>query len=184
MEIIQKFHDIELNNTPKTRILNILNNPYIINACPYLVTWLRSLEKIIKFPIFYLELKIYSYNFDQLLQCTSLPIVIDYYEHCLFNSSAPLCEPEAPVPISRPVDCSAMVVDWTKTQVENWLNEKDVDSLIRGNLSPMSGKILAQLYEMQTVCPEFFYRSISSEHQVSTGKVAHFAYELKSLFRK
>ncbi len=102
----------------------------------------------------------------------------------LLNSSAPLSKPEVPVPIIRPVDTSPMIIDWTKTQVENWLNEKDVDPVIRGNLSPLSGKILAQLYEMQSVCPEFFYRSISSEHQVSTGKVAHFAYELKSLFRK
>lgn len=74
------------------------------------------------------------------------------------------------------------VLKWSPKKVETWLTEKRIHEVIIQNIVPCSGKILAQLYEMQSQCPSFFYGSITSNQQVPTSQVATFAFELKSLF--
>ena len=77
-------------------------------------------------------------------------------------------------------------LEWNESQVENWLNERAVNTTIQTNVMPCDGKILNQIYSMLSDAPEFFYCSISSRPdsiQIPTLRdLAQFAYELKSLF--
>ena len=76
-----------------------------------------------------------------------------------------------------------IIENWSEQEVENWLNEKKIHSVICENVKPSNGNILKQLYLMQQNAPEFFYSSISSNKQIATREVALFAYELKILFK-
>jgi hypothetical protein len=74
------------------------------------------------------------------------------------------------------------IENWNEKQVDDWLNEKKIHPVIVENVRPSNGKLLSQLFSMQQEAPEFFYSSISSNKQIVTREIAHFAFELKTLF--
>jgi len=77
---------------------------------------------------------------------------------------------------------AARIESWSTKDVEDWLKEKKVERVIADNIHSADGKILCQIYKMQSSCPEFFYCSVSSNHQATMVQVAKFGYELKLLF--
>lgn len=74
-------------------------------------------------------------------------------------------------------------LNWNESDVEKWLKEKEINTVIVRNVIPCNGRILHQLYSMQCEAPEFFYKSISSNESIPTKDVAIFAFELKKIFQ-
>jgi len=77
---------------------------------------------------------------------------------------------------------AARIESWSIKDVEDWLREKEIEQVIADNIHSADGKILCQIYKMQSNCPEFFYSSVSSNHQATMVQVAKFGYELSVLF--
>lgn len=75
------------------------------------------------------------------------------------------------------------VNNWSESDVEKWLREKQINPVITQNVFPCNGQILNQLYSIQSEAPEFFYKSISSNQSIPTKDVAIFTFELKRLFQ-
>ena len=75
------------------------------------------------------------------------------------------------------------VNNWSESEVEKWLREKQINPVITQNVFPCNGQILNQLYSIQSEAPEFFYKSISSNQSIPTKDVAFFTFELKRLFQ-
>ena len=74
----------------------------------------------------------------------------------------------------------AMTVD----EVANWFTKAGIHKSLADNLTPCTGQVLHQLFEMLAYNPEFFYGSLKTS--VSSLKdlmhLAHFCAELKNLF--
>jgi hypothetical protein len=72
---------------------------------------------------------------------------------------------------------------WNQEQVENWIREKTFSELIVKNVCPCDGSLLEQYYIMSQSTPEFFFKSLNPNGQVSLRECALFAKELKILFK-
>ncbi len=76
------------------------------------------------------------------------------------------------------------VLDWTESQVSEWLKEKKIHKKIVDNITPCNGKLLSQLYSIKSEAPEFFYHSVASNKTLSTIDIVLFVSELTNLFGK
>lgn len=86
-------------------------------------------------------------------------------------------------PVDNDTTTSSKTLEWSEKNVEKWLNEKKINSIIIRNVYPCNGQILHQLFVMQCEAPEFFYKSISSNELIPTRDIAFFSLELKQLFQ-
>lgn len=76
------------------------------------------------------------------------------------------------------------VLDWTESQVNEWLKEKKIHKKIVDNITPCNGKLLNQLYSIKSEAPEFFYHSVASNKTLPTIEIVLFVSELTNLFGK
>jgi hypothetical protein len=79
---------------------------------------------------------------------------------------------------------SKKVLDWTESQVNEWLKEKKIHKKIIENITPCNGKLLGQLYSIKSEAPEFFYHSVASNKTLPTIEIVLFVSELTNLFGK
>lgn len=70
---------------------------------------------------------------------------------------------------------------WDEINVEKWLNENDL-KVVYDALKPLNGKVLYQMYQLQTYTPEFFFKSLTKTENVDIKSVAFFSSLLKDLF--
>ena len=126
-------------------------------------------------------------------------IYIDFIKHELNVGCKRLIkEIEETIPTNKPIrenttqssgsavdsscTAAARIESWSTKDVEVWLKEKEIEQVITDNILSADGKILYQIYKLQSSCPEFFYSSVSSNHQATMVQVATFGYELSVLF--
>lgn len=99
---------------------------------------------------------------------------IQKQEPVLTTISTPLVSITETPSLDRPID-------WTNDRVEKWFIEKNLLD-IHNELKPINGKVLNQLNQLQKFTPEFFYKSITKNHQLNAISVANFANFLQELF--
>jgi hypothetical protein len=76
------------------------------------------------------------------------------------------------------------VLNWSEKQVQNWFEEKKVDTAIWAIIKPCNGELLHQLFTLQIGCPEFFFQSITKNSKVDLRKALVFSLNLKKLFEQ
>ena len=87
-------------------------------------------------------------------------------------------------PLKSPKKNIELVLEWNVEKVNQWLDEKKINSKIIESIQPCDGALLNQFFEMQSSCPEFFYSSISVNKTIPFREVALFGFQLKKLFNQ
>jgi hypothetical protein len=74
------------------------------------------------------------------------------------------------------------LISWTVDDVNKWIDEKKIHKIIKENIAPCNGELLSQYYGIYKNAPEFFFRSINPNAQLTLKDSAHFLNELSKLF--
>jgi hypothetical protein len=116
-----------------------------------------------------------KYTLDDSLNKLKSQIKLNANKKELTNQQAPVSNME------KPLSKSSEVVDWTNEQVEKWFIERNFIDVFN-ELKPINAKVLNQLNQLQKFTPEFFYKSITKNHELNLLLVASFASSLQELF--
>jgi hypothetical protein len=79
------------------------------------------------------------------------------------------------------------ILNWSKEDVNKWLNEKEICTGLRNLVFKCDGKLLHELYLIKLESPDFFFKSLKTKNlmlnnSITLRDVAHFSSEIKILF--
>ncbi len=66
--------------------------------------------------------------------------------------------------------------------VSKWLNNYQFNKQIQKNLQNFDGELLQQLYTIYKDAPEYYFKTLSQNHQIDLFSVVKFTNELNKLF--
>jgi hypothetical protein len=72
--------------------------------------------------------------------------------------------------------------EWTATDVDKWLDEKQFHEDVIRSVRPSNGKLLYSMYKMLETAPEAFYASLNKSSSVTLRDLVYFSSELKNLY--
>ena len=76
------------------------------------------------------------------------------------------------------------VDNWSETEVKDWFVKNNINVAILDHLSPCSGIVLKQVYDMKKTAPEFFYHSLEKSKGVNLSSLSVFTHFLLKLFEE
>ena len=76
------------------------------------------------------------------------------------------------------------VDDWSETEVKEWFVKNNINISILEHLSPCSGVVLKQMFEMRKIAPEFFYHSLEKANRINLSALTLFTHFLVKLMEE
>ena len=77
---------------------------------------------------------------------------------------------------------SNSIVKWSETEVKEWFIKNSINLAILEYLSPCSGIVLKQIFDMKNNAPEFFYNSLKEVKGANISAISLFSHFLVLLF--
>lgn len=75
------------------------------------------------------------------------------------------------------------VEQWSEYQVKEWFESNQIDQRLINDLTPCTGIVLKELYEMRRDAPEAFFQTLNSNKDVKfLPSVLKFCHCLKTIF--
>jgi hypothetical protein len=74
--------------------------------------------------------------------------------------------------------------DWSEAEVKEWFIKNNVNLAILEHLSPCSGVVLRQMFEMRKIAPEFFYQSLKEIKGINLSALTLFTHFLVKLMEE
>ena len=71
---------------------------------------------------------------------------------------------------------------WSTYNIESWFRSNKLDMEMLENFYPLNGEILAQLYEIRSMAPHFFYKSFKKSKTDNMKEISTFSFCLFKLF--
>lgn len=100
------------------------------------------------------------------------------------NVAKPIKESSSENKTEKTTDEKPKIINWTKSEVQNWLKEKNVHNSIVNSLQDSDGEILYQSYKMYLKTPQLFYDILMKESnsQLRLIDLLKFTSQLEKLF--
>jgi hypothetical protein len=71
---------------------------------------------------------------------------------------------------------------WSEGEVREWFSKNSINLSILDHLSPCSGIVLKQIYDMNKRAPEFFYQSLRDIKGINLSSISIFTHFLTKTF--
>ena len=75
-----------------------------------------------------------------------------------------------------------LVDNWSEAEVKQWFSKNNINNAILEHLSPCSGVVLKQIYDMKKTAPEFYYQSLKEIKGISLSSISLFTHFLLNLW--
>ena len=76
------------------------------------------------------------------------------------------------------------VDNWSETEVKDWFVKNNINVAILDHLSPCSGIVLRQMFEMRKIAPEFFYQSLKEIKGINLSALTLFTHFLVKIMEE
>jgi hypothetical protein len=70
---------------------------------------------------------------------------------------------------------------WSESDVSNWIERIEIDSLLKPTLNGFDGKMLKHLRSIKKSAPEYFFSSVSQNRSISLKSCVEFSMKLDEL---